>query len=443
MPQGLTDEQLNAMGGGQGLTDEQLNAMDAPAAPAQPSQPGFFRRVASDYMGAARDIIGEIQRPSEIARSTGYKDPNRVAGAVAETGLRVAGKVAGAAFAPIAEGFTSLFGIKNFVGGAAGKVIGAAGQKYSDWASKHPEAAKDLGAAFDIGSLLVGGEGESAAKSVATEAKQGIAGALKGGEESAIRDVYDVVKPKLSSAEESAAKAEGRATTEGIMKKTVIQPTKQELEMAKYAKEAGVKSGNTFDKNIAIMKQSQKASADLVRQGLKDSKAIWNENEFKGVLNKIEEPITVKSDATLANQATHLKNAVDQLVDTATKKPEGILDVRQKFDRLIQDQFGSRIFSKDDPFGKLVRSYRKAMNDFAESKIPDGALPGGKTFKGELRRQSLLYDAIDNVSETAPKVGESARPALKKAGQFIKKHKTAIEIGAGAVGVGEVIKHLP
>src|SRR5579862_6505687 len=54
----------------------------------------------------------------------------------------------------------------------------------------------------------------------------------------------------------------------------------------------------------------------------------------------------------------------------------------------------------------------------AESKIPDGKLPDGSTFKGELRKQTLFYRAIDN---TAPKVGKEGSTIISR---WIKANPT-------------------
>ncbi len=259
-------------------------------------------------------------------------------------------------------------------------------------------------------------------------------------ESKATKNALDIVKPKLTPTEEAAAKAQGRGSTKGILKKIVeIKPSAREIEMGNVAKEAGVKSSNTFDDNIMKMKEYQKTSAQKVRLGLKNSDAIWNKNELKGVLNKIEKPISLtQPDLPIANK---LKSGILKLVDKAVKSPDGILDVRQQFDDLIEKNFGKKIFAKDDPKGILIRNYRQALNKFAESKIPDGELSDGSTVTAELRKQTLLYDAIDNVAAKAPKEGESANPIVQKIKTFAKKHPI-VTGAAGALSGERILKNL-
>jgi hypothetical protein len=252
---------------------------------------------------------------------------------------------------------------------------------------------------------------------------------------STFKEVLDVVKPKLTATEEAAAKAQGRGSLKGLFNKVDIAPSERDIEITKVAQEAGVKAGKGFDTNIKVMKEAQKNSANLVRQGLKDSKAIWNKNELKGTLNQVELPISLtQPDLPIAGK---LKSGIMKLVDDAPKTPDGILDVRQKFDNLVEQNFGKIIFAKDDPKGILIRKLRQALNDFAESKLPDGQLPNGSTLKTELRRQHLLYDAIDNVAEKAPKAGTNAF------GRLLEKHPTlkkAVKWGALGLGGSGIIK---
>jgi len=439
-----------------------------PAAP-QPKQPGFFERINTDFTKRGQNLAEAILAPSQAAAQGA--PPLKVAGKVAEAGLRTAGEVAGGIMDFANEGISSLTPdfLKNLISHGVSSVMqnttlagkgtptlqqatDAATKKYQDWATKHPDAAKDFGAIFNIVGAELGIKGAQSfgenvvpkivgsVKNAATSFAEGVAEKRTA---SALKDVVETVKPKLTPTEEAAAKAAGRGTTKGvIMKRVGINPTKTEAEMAKYAQEAGVKSSNSFDENIKLMKASQKKSAESLRSGLKSSDAIWNENDVKGSLAKIEKPITIKSDPVINRQAENFKNAVVALAQKADKKAVGILDLRQQLDQLIEKEFPSNIFHKDTPIGQYVRKVRQALNDMAESKLPDGKLPGGGTLKGELRRQSLLYDAIDNVSAKAPKVGESARPTLKKAADFAKKHPfvtgaagVAAEQGAKKLGV--------
>lgn len=247
-----------------------------------------------------------------------------------------------------------------------------------------------------------------------------------------LKGVQEVVKPKLTALQEAEAKSVGRGKTAGgLLNKVEIAPSGRDAEMTQFAHEAGVSPSNAFNKNIQLMKDAQKTSADTLRQGLQNAPGSWSRNDVVSSLNKIQTPLTIKSDTTLSKLANNFKKAIVDLTSSATKKPEGLLDLRQGVDNLITKEFPANIYTKDTPVGQYVREVRTALNNMAESKLPEGKLPNGSTFQNEMRRQHLLYDAIDNVAEKAPKAGESARPLVQKAKDFAKKHPV---ITAGAVG---------
>lgn len=256
-----------------------------------------------------------------------------------------------------------------------------------------------------------------------------------------LQDTTNLVRPKLTPTMEAEAKASGQGTTKGgLLNKVTINPSPKDTEMGQFAHEAGVSSKNTFDKNIQLMKDAQKTSAQNLRSGLEQAQGSWNKNDVIHALKGIETPITVKSDPVLTKLAGNFKKAIVGLVNQSEKKPVGLLDLRQGVDDLISKEFPSNIYHKDTPVGQYVRQVRQALNSMAENKLPEGKLPNGQTFRGELRRQSLLYDAIDNVAEKAPKVGESARPIIQKAKGFIQKHPYVTAGISGAVGGGAVTK---
>ena len=133
----------------------------APIQPETPKEPSLRERIVQDYQRRGEAVVSDVNRPAELM-SQGAS-PLKVAGAVGEAGLRTVGNVIGAAFDPIAEFLSPA--IKPIVQKIA-QIPGVSGgvQAASDWATKHPEAAKDLGAVFNIATLPFGGAAEMGAK---------------------------------------------------------------------------------------------------------------------------------------------------------------------------------------------------------------------------------------------------------------------------------------
>lgn len=425
---------------------------------------GYLQRVIQQYTQAGQNIqqdvesgANQISHGQQQAQQRGFMNTLKGAGNIVlgagKTALNTAGDVAGAIFAPITaavepavkpivQKLASIPGVQNNIEGL------------SAWASQHPEASHALESFFNIITAGVGAEAEQPIKNAVQDTVSTIKSASekntlkiaeeasKNASEKSLQETLNLVKPKLTPMEEASAKAAGRGTTEGgLLKRTALVPQKSEVEMAKYAGEAGVNSKNTFDQNIQAMKSAQKTSATAIRSGLEKSDAIWNQNELKGVMDSVEKPLTIKSDSTLNKTAENFKKAALNIANKAEKKTVGLLDVRQDIDDLINKEFPKNIYTKDTPIGQYVRKFRQAINDHIESKIPEGKLPNGQSFRGELRRQNLLYNAIDNVAEKAPKVGESARPILGRIRDFAKKHPI-ITGGAAALGGERILKKM-
>lgn len=162
----LTPEQKSKLQAA-GYTPEKIAAFESykKSDSAQPAkEKGFLDKVGEKYIGRAENVISDIKRPAELM-SKGAS-PLKVAGAVGEAGLRTVGNVIGAAFdpiataiepvaAPVVEKIAQIPGIKQGVNAA------------TEWASKHPEAAKDFGALFEIATLPAAGAATTAAKSAA------------------------------------------------------------------------------------------------------------------------------------------------------------------------------------------------------------------------------------------------------------------------------------
>jgi hypothetical protein len=406
------------------------------AAPAAPAGPNLAQRLVADTKGHAANIVQDLSSKPSF---TGALD---VAGNVAgEVGDFFAEPLKSAYHAlvpqPVKDAVSS--GVKAVASSPATKAVLNA---WNAFQAQHPEAAKNIGNVVNVAALF-GGEGASkaaepalqTAKDEAVNVAKGLVENIgkAGAERTAASEsakVWETIKPNLTPTETAQGVKSGSVVTKGILRTVTQVPKGDDLKMIEVAKPY-VLDAKSPDLAVYNMQQGIAHSATKVREGLKSSDAIWNQNELKGALSKIHEPITVKSDVTLHNTFNNFRRAVLDLAGNAQKKTVGILDVRQKLDKLIESEFGPTIYDKTNPMSRVIRDFRSTLNDFAESKIPDGKLPDGSSFKGELKKQSLLYRAIDNA---APKVGKEGSTAITR---WIKANPTkAKALGYGLVGAG-------
>lgn len=306
------------------------------------------------------------------------------------------------------------------------------------------------------GSYLAGKDKPSLLGTVASTAGGAAGGALFGAglaklqqmalPEKQLESAWKAVQPNLTIKEQTQAIKDGELAVQNG--KAILLPQGQSSKMRNLAAGLGVRDSNDPITNINLLKNGISESATKVRADLQGSKAIWNQNELKGalqknVLNKIEKGvpgfITVKSDASLNSQAQNLVGAVNDLAVYSNRHPTGLLDIRQAFDDAVEKEYGTNIFSKTDPKGNVVRAIRQTLNDLVEFKAPGS--------KAEMRNQSLLYDAIDNIASKAPKSQESGglgyQVGSTKFQRFFNHPLTKVlEAGIGGTAIYEGAKKL-
>ena len=240
-------------------------------------------------------------------------------------------------------------------------------------------------------------------------------GIAKVSDSAAEKATWELVKPELSKTGTVNAAKAGKLTEGGLS--GAAKPT-VDKELVSAAKEF-IKDAKTPLQAVTKLDQGISTEATVLRDGLKATKTPWTSAELETKLNEFKIPNSLKSDATLTNSFNNAKTDILDLASKANKASiDGALNVRQQFDQIMKDDFGDRIFDKRDGVSTVYKNLRNLLNDFVDNKLPEGKLPNGTTFKASLRKQSLLYRAIDNVAPKI-KVGE-ATTNLGKAGALIK-----------------------
>jgi hypothetical protein len=429
-------------------------------APTTPTtQPASSGGIISDInnIGNTRgaQIASAIVHPAQVAQQGG--SAMDVTKAVGEAGLNAAGAVAGGIGDFIGEGIKAITPqpVLDVLSKAAGAVGGTApaqaiAQKWTEFATAHPQAAQDLGSVFNVGALTVGGAeagkvAEVAAPGVAEAgniAKNAITSTVKGagedlaakGAQKATQEAWNIVKPSLSTTEEAAArKVPGQITQDGILKTSTLNPVGRNAEMLKASEPllAGTKSAAEA---VPKLQQGIVDEATKLRAGLDQSNAIWNQNELKGAINAIEKPHLLSGDLEKSFDKT-MKVVLDQSTG-ANKKLSGLLDVRQNLDKIVAQQYPN-LYNSDTmtAMKSAITQVRGAINDLIEKKLPEGVTADGTPFKDSLKKQSLLYDAVDNAAANATKESKVGTNVISRT---IKAHPTASKIAAGAIGGGLV-----
>ena len=396
--------------------------------------PGYFSRLGADYIGAAQSILSDIQRPAQLVEEGA--SPLKVGTAVAEAGLRTVGKVAETAFAPIVEAP----GIKQGVEAIGNLVTKIPGMdfllnKVNDFSQQHPDLAKDFKSVIDT-AILFGGSGVS--KQTGTTLK-------KTGLEVEARGLRGVAAAKSSFAEELVSpiptktiKIEQVArTTEagGFFKKDIVTPTTLEKRAAEeVAKVPGVSQSNTFQKNFNLVRdynigQAKKLEADVAKHDFVIPKRVTL-SKIRVAAEELKNNPLIVGDAE--KTAQRLIAGAEKFVNENKGMGSGILKARKEYDAWVLSQ-KPKVFdaTSDNAFTVANRSVRNTLNDV----LDEGAVNLG--VKDSLRRQSSLFNAMENVAEKAAL--EANTPLLRafdKIGKILGVKSRLVQAVATAVGIG-------
>ncbi len=322
---------------------------------------------------------------------------------------------------------------------------------------KGKEAAKQIGgqalnAVDAIGNVALAGEllpkaielgtkGLQVAKSGAntiidqTVGKSAMARSMAKQDAKAVESTWKTIQPELSKADLVKAVKSGDIATKGKLG-TVTQIAKgRNAQMVEAAKPFVSNAKNPIDA-VANMQQGIADEASKLRQGLQQSNATWSQNNLKGAINKVMK----SSDNLVGDSAAAFKKTTKAVLQEATKADKnlsGLLDVRQKFDNRVAAQYPNIYDSSNSAIKVAVTKTRSAINQMIEDALPNGTTIDGVSFRDSLKKQSLLYDAIDNASSKVGKVGTNAFS------QFMKNNpKTAgvLKYGLGGLGAEKALK---
>lgn len=406
---------------------------------------GIGKDIASSFKTRAGNIEDAAKDENKV-----FNDSKTSLGVKALTGLKDAGHVAGNIAGVVTDAFGSVVdhvipdAVKktsgdaiDWVAGQINKIAGVTNKL--NWINKfmdaNPDVPKSVSDVVNTVSLL------GVEKAEAPEAKE--PSPIKNPQTKTMNDfvsgksqpavdkaTLEIIKPQLSKIETEKALAQGRGKGGGLFSKTEILPDKRTIEVAK-AMEGIVKKGETGAENISRVKNALTTEADTLQ---KKVSTIKQPVSVKGVttwLDGVEKPIEIKSDDTLNRKFDITKNSLRKILTKNIGDGGNVstlLKSRKEFDSLVDREFPTLYDRENAPFRSAVKSMRDALNNAIEANLPDGF-----GYKESLKKQSLMYDAIDNIA------GKSANETKQNGfTRFIKKHPL-ISTATGAESIHKII----
>lgn len=218
-----------------------------------------------------------------------------------------------------------------------------------------------------------------------------------------ITDVTKVVTKKgLSKVERKAELIAGRGKQK-LFGEIVLKTSAQIKNIAKSV--VGIVSPKfSFTKNIDRIRNEIKRVAIETEDLLKFNFAIFNKNQLKAGLGKARDKAAFLFASP--SEGKIYDNIINKFLEFMDDKPNryiSILQARKEFDSFVQEQV-KNLFTGDTP-GNLrkqaVKDVRNAANDFIEEALNKGDLKMGIDFRAKLRKQHLMFQAVDNIADNA------------------------------------------
>lgn len=370
---------------------------------------------------------------------------------LASSALQFAGQGAAGVFdvvGDVAQPITSRIG-QTKIGQAAKSVAGTVAQtkpvqntiqKYDQWKKANPEAAYNLEAVVNIGSLVPGAKTGQAGLKTAGKVAGKTAGVL---EKSAIKSeakslqkfAGELVKPIQTKAIKESQVSRTTETGRGILKRSVVQPTTQEVRSAEaISRVPGINSSKTMQQNYNAVQTHNRTLAQGLDESIAKRGFLVPRKEsvakLRQAAKELESSPTIVGDAE--KTAQKLIQGMEKFLNEEPGTGQGVLNARKKYDEWVRSQKPKAFdAASENAFTTANREIRQAMNDLLEAKAPDLEV------KKSLAEQSSLYRAMDTIAPKAAQEADSAiGRAMQSVGRVLGVKNRAVQAAAAVVGVG-------
>lgn len=425
-----------------------FDQFDAPKAVAQ--DPSFLSRVGSDLSNrnqmmqntAGQYQSGDLSFPEAMLQGAGkgvFGAVNDITGEV----LKSAGSIVPDWYKePIVGAASEL--AKTGVGQGAIGLAKQGAEAYQGFAQNHPRISGDLEAVGNIATGLPIAAGEKAiAGEVADLAGPGLEKTGNMMINSAKKNQADFIKDLIAPKETPTVAADrfSRSKEQGLLRKAVVEPTPQELEIADTVAQLPVSKNKSMLANYNAISDANSAEAESLIASLKANDVMVPDDDIIRELSSIRtnlaaSPYVTGDGATAAEKVMSI--ALNKITDNP-RTASGLLQARKDFDFEIRRMKGDKTFdpSLDSPITTAVQQVRQGINNMVDGAVPDVGV------KQSLRKQSNLYRAMDNIeTKGGAEAKNLASRFVQKAADLIPV-KGAIAKGALAVGAGGLAAAAP
>jgi hypothetical protein len=315
---------------------------------------------------------------------------------------------------------------------------------YADWKTRHPEAAANLDATVNIGTLIPGLKGAGAITDLAEGGARGTlttAGKIieKQALPMSILDHSNFITDLVREPQTAATKIDQVSrTTEvgsGLAKKSIVALNSSES----AAKDAvvnlpGVSARNTYQQNFNVIRDANVQAAKDLESNVASNNFVIPRRETISKLNAIKKTLAtspvIVGDAE--KTAQKLLDGATQFVNENTSDGVGLLKARKQYDQWVLSQRPSAFDAKaESAFTIANREVRGTLTDILDTNAPNAEV------RASLKNQSSLYTAMDNIAPKAASEADSAVGRLfDRVGKILHTKSRIVQGVAMGVGIG-------
>lgn len=416
---------------------------------------GFVSRISSDI--EKRNIaIQETLKAAETGEIGTFQGTVQAFGQVAGAALDVVGEsvvqagkglsfiIPDAIEDPVKQAAAAgwQFLTETDAGKAAGEAIKGGVEQWQEFKTENPQAAKTVESALNIGILLAPAKVKAQAKPTVLGKGAEKLGKVAGKQIAKERNKFvgDLIAPKKTPKVKLAEVSRTQEAGVGPFKRSVVSLSPREQQIAAEVKRVkGVTPKKTVQGNLNAVDKANRIINKQLERDVAKSREIITHSEAETALGNaitrlVEENPVIVGNAQVT--ATKVANKAIQLISENPSTPSGILKARKQLDSWIRIQKGDKAFDPalENALSISVRTVRREMNNLVDAKVKSTAV------KRELKRQNLLFEAIDNIG---PKAAEESNFAIGRAVQNMAKvlpfrskfvQEAGTVVGLGIVG---------
>lgn len=254
----------------------------------------------------------------------------------------------------------------------------------------------------------------------------------------------DLVQPTQTTGQKGAFTKNiksGNVKEGGFLKGRTVEPDPFQQRIIEAVKTVpGVKKSNTLLQNTNAIHDEIGSVASDLRLALKTQRVnpIVDADDINGLIGQTKAQLAENPLLVGDAEKTGAK-ILDKFVSLLPKNRDitaiDILDARQGLDNWMQSIKGETVFNPatENAVSISLRAVRQGANTLIDAKAPDVAV------KEFLKRQSLLYNAIENI---APKAAKEAGTGLLRwfaTRPILQKVLTGAAWGSGAILAGKAL----